>query len=301
MKVKNIHNPIFDHCPCCFRKQTYTVLKLRKNNSAFKLLSQNRYRGVLEEITPDLRLVKIKKCNNCQHHWYPWVPKFEELMKMYNSHVRKNKKISKENLDKKNNYILKEFKDIIKYFNKDKLLLLDYGSGFGLWTTIAAKLNIDTYAFEPSSERNSKTVLQKIKVINKEEDIFKLNKSFDLINLEQVLEHVINPIETLNSICKLSNKKTIIRIRVPNILRPKEGNNLYKDWPYNGNKMHTLSPYEHIHGFSQKSLFMLCRKAGLEVDYLFLLKFKPLLFIRYILGIFFIRFSSTTIYCKLKE
>ena len=62
MKDENIHTPYFFKCPCCFQSEFYTVLKLRKNSAAFKFLSQNRYQGVLEEITPDLRSVEIKKC-----------------------------------------------------------------------------------------------------------------------------------------------------------------------------------------------------------------------------------------------
>ena len=48
------------------------------------------------------------------------------------------------------------------------------------------------------------------------------NKKFDIINVNQVLEHVKNLDKALDEIKMFCKKETIIKISVPNVLRPRE-------------------------------------------------------------------------------
>ena len=290
---------LYDHnylnfCPCCESNKNKTILKITKENSSFRKLSKERYQGILEEITPDKISIEIRVCNSCNHHWYPWTPKEDQLMEMYNKHIRKNgKKLNFES--KKKKYINKELEDQINFLNHQSITLLDYGSGLGVWTDVAIAKNLITYAFEPSANRRSEADLRNLFVIN---DLKNINKVFDLVNFEQVLEHVIDPQKALTNIIKFLSPNSIVRIRVPNINRSKEGPNFNKEWPYSGYRMHTLSPYEHLHGFTQDSLSTLCRKSGLKIYYKFVILKKPFWLLRYYLGKLNRKFSTTTIYCK---
>jgi hypothetical protein len=84
---------------------------------------------------------------------------------------------------------------------------------------------------------------------------------FDAINLEQVLEHVPDPLVTLDRIKPLCHARTVIRITVPNINRSAEGKRIWQEWPFNGRRMHIMAPFEHLHGFTPDSLSELVRRA----------------------------------------
>ena len=68
---------------------------------------------------------------------------------------------------------------------------------------------------------------------------------------EQVLEHVPNPAEVLRALRECCTPETVVRIAVPNILRAWEGRGFWKVWPFDGQRPHTLAPFEHLHGFSR--------------------------------------------------
>ena len=94
----------------------------------------------------------------------------------------------------------------------------------------------------------------------------------------------------------LCNKRTIVRIRVPNLSKCKEGKSLYSSWPFTGKSMHTLTPYAHLNGFTQTSLGITYSKAGFQPAYKFMLFHRPIIFIRVILGAYIKQFETTTIY-----
>ena len=279
-------------CPCCLKDNSLIALTFNKKSTKFISLSNERYEGYLQKITRPGD-INIRKCLFCGHHWYQWLPKEDLLIKMYDFHVRKNKIVRNYILKKKENYIYQELTLLRKFFKNQKVNFLDYGSGLGSWVNIADKLNLETYAFEPSVKRSDKSG---IKVVGNLKD-FK-NVTFDIINLEQVLEHIVNPRKILINLSKYSRADTIYRIRVPNISRCKEGKNFYKEWPYNGKNTHTLSPYEHVQGFTQKSLLKLSNNSGLKIHWKFIIFSKPNIALRIFLGLFFKSFSTTEIYLK---
>ena len=281
-------------CPCCYKDNYLVPITFNKNCPKFLSLSNERYQGYLEKITREGD-IKIKKCRSCGHHWYEWLPDNNLIIKMYDFHVRKNKKINQNITKNKEKYILKEINILKNKFKNKKISFLDYGSGMGLWIKIAEKLELETYAFEPSLKRSLESKINVIYDLRNLKDI-----KFDIINLEQVLEHIVHPEKILRDLTKVSTSNTIFRIRVPNLNKSKEGKNFYQEWPYNGKTIHTLSPYEHVHGFTQKSLLKLCENSGLTINWKFILLNKPILFFRILLGKFIKKISVTEFYLKKK-
>ena len=80
----------------------------------------------------------------------------------------------------------------------------------------------------------------------------------------QVLEHVPAPLETLEQLKAYISPETILRVRVPNILRPPEGADIWKAWPYDGKRVHIMAPFEHLHGFVPLSLIALLNRSGFK-------------------------------------
>ena len=114
---------------------------------------------------------------------------------MYDYHQKKKNNNSDILVIKKESYAFKELKSLKQNTNKKNNYFLDSG-------------------LEVLSDLNN---LDNIK--------------FDIINLEQVLEHIPNPADVLKKLCKFANNKTIFRIRVPNIDRSKEGKSFFKNGP----------------------------------------------------------------------
>tara|TARA_B100000242_G_scaffold294391_1_gene277102 strand:- start:17143 stop:17337 length:195 start_codon:yes stop_codon:yes gene_type:complete len=62
--------------------------------------------------------------------------------------------------------------------------------------------------------------------------------------------------------------------------------------------MHKLSPYEHVQGFTQKSLIALCNNSGLLIDWKYTFLNRPLIFTRLLLGRKLGFCSTTLIYFR---
>ena len=285
------------NCPICNHNKSKIVILLNQSNYKNFINLSKKYKGYLEEITPDFSKVKILRCNNCSHHWYAWKPKDEEIIKMYDKHLKKRKKPNNTLEIKKSKYIQKELLSLKFFIRKIYPTFLDYGSGLGFWARVAKDLNYIVFAYEPSLNRIEDSKGNNYKDINLIKNLKEISKKqIDIINLEQVLEHIPNPLEVLKDLETLCNTRTIVRVTVPNLSKCKEGKSLYSSWPFTGKSKHTLSPYEHLNGFTQSSLRITYSKAGFIPAYKFMLLHKPIMFIRLILGEYIKQLATTSIY-----
>jgi len=83
---------------------------------------------------------------------------------------------------------------------------------------------------------------------------------FDVINLEQVLEHTRSPLDTLKSVLAYIHDRSVLRITVPRVDSSSKG--MWDRFPFDGKAPHIMSPYEHLHGFTAKSLVVLLGRVG---------------------------------------
>jgi len=155
-------------------------------------------------------------------------------------------------------HMLYEMDRMFKLTGKQKPTVLDYGAGYGRWSQAAVKVGFDVVSFEPHSNRASADA--RIDLVHSFSSL--KGQVFDVILLEQVIEHVQNPQDVLCQIREFMSKDSILRVTVPNINRTREGRNIWNEWPYNGESSHVLAPYQHLHGFSHRSLSALCSSVG---------------------------------------
>lgn len=156
---------------------------------------------------------------------------------------------------------LKPLLDLTRNRGIIKPTLLDYGSGMGSWPRAAADMGFRITAFEPSLNR-SRGDQSNFEIAN---DLHHLEgKKFDVINLEQVLEHLANPSEIMLSIRQYCKPETVLRVTVPNMTRALSDSKLWHEWPFDGQCPHIMSPFEHLHGFTIQSLGMLLRRTGYQ-------------------------------------
>lgn len=252
---------VVDRCPACDNgnPQIAAVLDAAKLER-FVEFDRRKYGGLLttwlEEVAP-----LVLRCPSCGHCWYKYQPEPRQLAQMYGSArslIDNSVAISRDPTPQ----MVAEMRRLRSITGglADPPVLLDYGSGFGRWARAAIDAGFQVVAFEPSQERGGEGGDVPFELVH---DLQSLHaRQFDAIQLEQVLEHVPDPLTTLKSLRDLCHSRTVLRVTVPNIFRATEGRDIWRDWPFNGSAPHILAPFEHLHGFTPASLRMLAVRAG---------------------------------------
>jgi len=152
-----------------------------------------------------------------------------------------------------------ELMALSSFLKKPKLKVLDYGTGWGLWPIIASKLGHDAYATELAQDRAAWVSTQGVTMISDDEIS---RHRFDVINLEQVLEHVPEPARLLKRLIR--SLDGVLKLSLPDAGRARailasmtSGESRYE-------KIMPVQPLEHINSFSRGSLLDLASRLGLE-------------------------------------
>ena len=247
------------NCPACNKSNPSKVISLDDEaKNRYLRFSSLKYNNFIDDWIDKLD-VGIDKCLGCGHHFYREQPSQEMLFSMYE---RGQYLISKSVSDKRHptSSMIREMNRLKKIISVSKPKMLDYGSGFGRWARAASQVGFDVAAYEPSRERGEEDSETEFTIVH---DLIDLKGHFfDIINLEQVLEHVSEPVTILNNLHGFCKSNTVLRISVPNILRCPEGSELWKNWPYDGLRVHTMAPFEHLHGFTPQSLMKIADRTG---------------------------------------
>ena len=145
--------------------------------------------------------------------------------------------------------------------------MLDFGMGWGQWATMVKAFGCDAYGAELSAERIAHARSLGITVVDWD-DI--PGHEFDVINADQVFEHIPDPLGTLNHLKRGLAPGGVIKIDVP---RPTgiERRLRRMDWSAprdSANSLNDVAPLEHINCFRRSALDELARRAGLRQVYI---------------------------------
>jgi len=205
---------------------------------------------------------ELLRCDNCKFIWQKNIPEKNFSINLYEKIIDKKeslKKSEKKFKDQKNNFY-KEIKKIICNFKEKKINILDFGAGWGHWLISGSNLSYNAYAFELSPSRIKFLLSNQIKILDLE-NIKSYEKFFHYIRLDQVLEHLDEPNQSLAIIKKLGKDNCIFYISVPDgteFIKKKDNNFQIEKGP--------VQPLEHLNCFTKKSL-----KKILEIN-----GFRPL-------------------------
>jgi hypothetical protein len=144
------------------------------------------------------------------------------------------------------------------------LRFFDFGMGWAEWAIMAKALGCESLGTELSIDRLEHAETNGIRIIAWDE-IPGLN--CDVINVEQVFEHIAEPAETLLHLGSGLRVGGLLKIGVP------KGSGIKRrlkrmDWGAAKGSRHSLNPVaplEHINCFNRRSLEELARVGGLEV------------------------------------
>lgn len=140
--------------------------------------------------------------------------------------------------------------------------ILDVGSAYGFFLLFAKERGFDVHGIEISSETSRYAKEHGIDVQHTTLLEAKLNESsFDIITMNNVLEHTLNPVAELTKAYKLLKSSGVIFIAVPNFdSLTAQVDAFYwkmKSWP------------NHMFYFTEKTLSAILRKAGFSVAEVF--------------------------------
>ncbi|MCX7591386.1 MAG: class I SAM-dependent methyltransferase [Kiritimatiellae bacterium] len=144
-----------------------------------------------------------------------------------------------------------------------RLSFLDFGMGWAEWALMARAFGCDAYGVEISEERIRHAEANGIKT-------FRPGGlppgSFDIINANQVFEHVPDPLDTLRTLREALREGGVIKIAVPKTRdiyrRLKNG-----DWladQHERRSLRAVAPLEHINFYRRETIRTMARKVGME-------------------------------------
>ena len=189
------------------------------------------------------------------------IPSQSELDKFYKDTYRKKYKLSfkpqKRHTVRYAKGCFNIIKEILFYLNIDTIdnkTFLDIGSGSGEVLFFAKKIGFEVLGIEPNTgyANFSKDELH-LNVLNSTLEKTKFeNKKFDVIHLNQVLEHMPDPLDALSRLKNLLEQNGLLVITVPDIEA-----NLHSPM--------TRFHYAHVYNYNHLNLKKIIDKSGLQI------------------------------------
>jgi len=198
---------------------------------------------------------EIIRCNECGLYYQNTPKQFETLSNIYNNmYEERPQKVQNKFYWKKRMKTL--YRDIKKY-QKDEGSLLDIGCSYGFLMDNFIKKGWRATGIDVSRNAVNYAKSKGLNCFNSALLDSRFENKFDVIIMDNVLEHLEDPVEALSLVKNWLANKGIIYIRVPNI---ESKAFLFKRKSFIGD----LKPFEHLFYFSKHTLKLLLNKVGLK-------------------------------------
>lgn len=144
-----------------------------------------------------------------------------------------------------------------------KTRALDFGMGWGDWCLMARAFGCEVAGAERSPSRVARARALGIEVVAWE-DI--PARRFEIINCDQVLEHVVDPYETLAFLAQALAPGGLLKVSVPDCadLKARLARGQWMAPEGSADSLLSITPLQHINGFRHDSLVAMARRAGLR-------------------------------------
>jgi len=167
-------------------------------------------------------------------------------------------------------YHMAEIRSYRKYARNGNLL--DIGSAAGGFLKVASKEGYNAYGLEISKEMAELAVKQGLSIFNG--NLLQAgygDNFFSVIRMGDVLEHIPNPIETLNEVCRIISKDGLLIIRIPAVM-----NDLLRQAAISTvgflerfgifirKPLSNLPPY-HLYEYTPRTIKLLLERTGFKV------------------------------------
>ena len=220
----------------------------------------------------DLELLKndffdIKKCINCGMIFQKNIPDGIISDLLYNNWIDPQLSFERNQIWKER--IIEdrklELRDLLRYIphKQNQFNVLDFGYGWANWSEAALSLGCNVFGCEISPSRIKNADM--LGIHNIELNHIKDHK-FDIINIDQVLEHLSEPRKVLELLWRSLTNDGLLIIDVPNGSDAEKKLN-EKAWiqsPELKEQFNYIAPLEHINCFSRETLYYLTKACGFK-------------------------------------
>ncbi|MCX5783948.1 MAG: class I SAM-dependent methyltransferase [Elusimicrobia bacterium] len=237
-----------DKCPWCFSQNFSAICDVPFTKTPFSSIFQSSLWNIIKN-----EKFAVLRCEKCETLFLQNVFVTEFIDEIYSYWS-----FSPTSLEFKLFY-LQELLMIMSHLNKEpgEISVLDYGMGWGKFCEIANALDFNAVGYEISPSKIEYARNKAVKTIDSLNSL--KPESLDFINVEQVLEHLIEPRKTVQSLMPYLKKNGVIKLSVPhrpfNIagkirnISDWKGRDLYKDFM-------EIWPLSHINCFNRNALKM---------------------------------------------
>jgi SAM-dependent methyltransferase len=209
----------------------------------------------------------LDECATCGLVYQEEVPNDDLLERLYEKWIDPKRAFRRHLENDGLDYHRRCAQDVMKlvaYFGRapSDLDFFDFGMGWGKWARMAQAFGCNVQGTELSRSRIEYVRTHGIDIVTMAE-AQKLR--FDFVNMEHVMEHIPDPLDTLCTLGRSLKPNGLVRIWVP------DGGDIRRrlkvmDWTApkgSRNSLNVVSPLEHLNCFSRSSLIYMAAKAGL--------------------------------------
>ena len=215
---------------------------------------------------------RLMECNRCCLVFQDRVPNDEFLMELYEEWIDPRTIFGSEKDNAARQFrAMRLIWRLIRRLKKPSksIEVLDIGMGWGDWLFAVRGFGCRVHGLELSPARIKYGKSHGIEMLGWNE---LSGRTFDIINCDQVLEHVEDPRGALEAMARCVSPAGVIRVSVPNLLpiasRLRSGRGI--DWSgephtrHRPNPTEAVTPLEHLNTFTGKSLRYLAEACGLK-------------------------------------
>lgn len=249
-------------CPACGRSPSRTVYSRGYQTPEMLLYMEHAYHGR----APVDKLLggsyEICECNRCSLVYQRFVPDPEMAALLYDGWIDpvRSRQWHDSGRTVMNGIYEDRISFVVRLIGSTKRTL-DYGAGFGGFVDVAIRYGLDVAALEVSKLRSDEMKMRGVRVIDSLS-----NESFDFINLDQVLEHVVDPRGLMRRLFEATRVGGVVYVSVPDAsgMVPSLTSRAVADVDGLVKMLGPLSALQHINGFTPKALQVLASDAGFQ-------------------------------------
>ncbi len=246
-------------CPFCNNNQFKILYKKEYNSFDLKKFLNDYYKNPkIHEILIS-EFYEIVECNKCKGLYQNTIPDEELSLFIYEELISSQQSFEKKVLypiqPKEYIFDAKIIEKLVRKKNNE-INILEFGAGWGFWARFMKSKNFNIETVEISNSRSK--YLEETKVHNYM-SLKTIDKKYDLIFSNQVLEHIPFPLETIKELkTKLLNGGIMYHKFPSSFLFKKKLSKKYipqKDCAH---------PLEHINIFNKNCFNEMCKILGLK-------------------------------------
>jgi len=258
-----------DGCPLCGKNKLTALFKrdfADADFQAFLKLEPTYGKHFREDLASGLlndQKFYILKCDSCSFIFQEYILNNSGMQKLYDNWMEHEevKRITNSfrNFDDLIANYVHRLKYVEQYFSDRPINFIDWGAGLGNFCKLAKDMPAFTVtAYDFSGEKNKELSDHHIQT----RTLIELHeKEFHFINIDQVLEHVQEPVALLKECSWFLKDGGLIFVSTPDCSALES---LIKKNDMNEEFHECMSPHQHINAFTNKSMKVAADRAGLK-------------------------------------